>query len=175
MTFIEPGKFALGHFADPSYLILIAMALLEDDDVVGGIVPWPVLAEELWRELLASQAHEHEFPAKIGMSCDIAQDSLWNVCFGRFDGHAAAIRMINRDNIINVGVPWEDLLLDLLDCLVDDTSHALDGRLNTQNVTRSRIESIWATVALPRCDGRDRRIPADLDTPFHLFEWGWNG
>ena len=175
LSFVQDLQLLLGHLNDGIYHCVIAPVLLQHNDILGGIELWPPLAETVHREFLAAQPHQHENTAEIGMGGDIAQDPLGDLCFGGINGHAAAVRVVDGNDIVHIRIFGQDLLLDPADGHVDNTGHTLDRGVDGKNIPGASGASVRIPVAVPEKLGSGRQICADIGGKFHGIQVGSRG
>ncbi len=100
-------------------------------------------------QLLAAQTDDHHFTAEVGVQADVAQCADRHHRVRRFDGHAAAVAMLQRDDIVDVGEARQQLGLDALHREVGDPGHALHRLRDGQDVARAH-RAVGIAVALER-------------------------
>ena len=114
--------------------------------------------QALGLQLFATQADDHHLAAKVGVQADVAQGADGDLGARCVNRHTAAIGVVQCHHIIHVGELWQQFGLDALHGKVCDTSHALHGLGDGQDIARADrtigIAKALKAVALKR---RQRR------------------
>ena len=128
-------------------------------------------------QLFATEADDHHFAAEIGIEADVAQRADRDHRIGCIDRDAAAIRMLERDHVVDVRILRQQLGLDPLHREVGDAGHALHRLRDRQDVARADraigIAKALERVALERrlhrrFHGGDRQRVVELARGGHL-------
>ena len=115
-------------------------------------------------QLLAAQAHHHHLAAEVRVERDVAQRADRDLGAGGVDGHAAAIGVLQADDVVDVRVQRQQLGLDARHRDGDDPGHALHGRRDRQDVARAD-GAVGVAVALEREAGQQARRRAPRPWP----------
>ncbi len=144
--------------------------LLQDNDIFRGVQLRPPFTEALRRELLTAQTHQHEDAAEIRMHGDVPNDALGHLGLRGINGHATAVLMVHRDDVVHIGVLGQNLILDALDGHVQHTGHTLHGGVDTEDIPGAAVTAVGIAVAQPGGALGLRQIRHDVRAKLHGIE-----
>ena len=132
------GHQAVGHRAEADQ----AFILHAHDVAATGLADQPV-----GLQLLATQADHHQLAAEIRMAREVLQGADGDRRIPRIDGHAAAIGVVQRHHVIDIGVFREQIPLDAADDHIERAGDALHGDADAEDVLRAN-RPVGVAVAL---------------------------
>ena len=103
--------------------------------------------QALGLQLLAAEAHDHDLAAEVRVQADVAQRPDRDQRVGRVDRDAAAVAVLEADDVVDVRVARQQLGLDALDRELDDAGDALHRRRDREDVARAD-RAVGVAVAL---------------------------
>ena len=117
--------------------------------------------QPLGLQLLAAEAHDHHLAAEVRVQADVAQRADRDHRVGRVDGDAAAVGVLEADDVVDVRVARQQLGLDPRDRELDDAGDALHGRRDGQDVARADRAVGVAKALEGEAFERRRRVALD--------------
>ena len=109
------------------------------------------------------------------MFCQIAENADGHLCLRGIDGHAAAVGVVHRDDVIHIGIFGEKFFLHLFHSHVQHAGHALNGSADSQNISGSGRTSPGIAVSLPGLHRRFRQVRHDVGAVLHIVHVGRHG
>jgi hypothetical protein len=100
-------------------------------------------------QLLAAEAHDHHLAAEVRVEADVAQRADGNGRARSVDRDAAAVGVLQRDDVVDVREARQQLLPDAPHREVHDARHALHGRRDREHVARAH-GAVGVAVSLER-------------------------
>ena len=101
-------------------------------------------------QLLATEADHHGGAAEIRIEADVAQRADRDVGVRRIDGDAAAVDVLERDDVVDVRISRQQLGPDAPDGVFDDAGHALHRGRDRQQIARAD-RTVGIAKALEAC------------------------
>jgi hypothetical protein len=94
--------------------------------------------QALGLQLLAAQADHHHLVAEVRVQADVAQRADRDLGARRVDRHAAAVGVLEADDVVDVRVLGQQFRLDALDRELDHAGDALHRGRDRQDVAACR-------------------------------------
>ena len=165
---VEHGHLLLRHGHDRADVRLKALVVLQDDDVLRGVVLRA--HEHVHRQLFAAEGHDHQLPAEVRVMAEVAQRADGHLGLRRVDGDAAAVGMVDGDDVVHVRILGQDLPADALHGDVQHALHALHGGLDAQDVAGAGEAALGVAVAEPGCNRRLGQVGTDVHAVGHVVK-----
>ena len=108
------------------------------------------------------------------MFSEVSECTDRDFCLRCVDGNAAAVCVVDRNDVVYVWIFWKKFFFHFLYCDIQYSCYALYGGADPEDVSGSCVAAVWICISFEGSYRRFRQVCDDVFAELHVI-YGWRG